>query len=597
MRGRLLLSLLVVLVLSLFVAACSSEEEEAPAPSETDAAMADDAMEEDAMEEEAMADDAMEEDADVMVEATAISDDSMMMVSDMVAGDDRFGGTLRVVAQASTESLDTSFSGAYVITVVSGHIWERLFERDADFNPQPQMVSSWEVDDAGTTYTFTLRDGLKFHDGGGVTSDDVIPSLWRMWQTTAAGEFLRSQLAGYVEPGEGESPVRPDSLRKIDDKTFSMTFQGPIGVVITGLAAPWPLQNIWPERVATGYAAQEDHGEENAIGTGPYKLAEWIRGDKLAVERFDEYVPRDEPGSYLAGGKIAYLDRIEWLEVPAEETKIAGLKTGEWDVVDGAGLDFFADLSEDPNLGVAKYERHFWTFDFNVTSPPANLKKLRQGIQAAVDIEAMAAAIGPRDLWSLCPARYRCGTPLDSRVGEEFYNENDVEKGKRLVAESGYDGETFLLMNPNDYATITPMGQVLKPAFEELGITVEMPSMDWATLLSRLPDPDWDAITDWWVQWASPDPIADPMVAGTLYFGNFGDDPEVERTKELRLQYAFEPDPAKQLEIIGEIQLALYDSAPHVVGAQWASIYPFTTDLKNFDVSVFPVYVNVWLER
>ena len=473
MRGRLLLSLLVVLVLSLFVVACSSEEEEAPAPSETDAAMADDAMEKDAMEE-----DAMEKDAEVMVEATAISDDSMMMVGDMVAKDDRFGGTLRVVAQASTESLDTSFSGAYVITVVSGHIWERLFERDADFNPQPQMVSSWEVDDAGTTYTFTLRDGLKFHDGGGVTSDDVIPSLWRMWQTTAAGEFLRSQLAGYVEPGEGESPVRPDSLRKIDDKTFSMTFQGPIGVVITGLAAPWPLQNIWPERVASGYAAQEDHGEENAIGTGPYKLAEWVRGDKLAVERFDEYVPRDEPGSYLAGGKIAYLDRIEWLEVPAEETKIAGLKTGEWDVVDGAGLDFFADLSQDPNLGVAKYERHFWTFDFNVTSPPANLKKLRQGIQAAVDIEAMAAAIGPRDLWSLCPARYRCGTPLDSRVGEEFYNENDVEKGKRLVAESGYDGETFLLMNPNDYATITPMGQVLKPAFEELGITVEMPSME-----------------------------------------------------------------------------------------------------------------------
>ena len=420
-----------------------------------------------------------------------------------------------------------------------------------------------------------------------------------MWQTTAAGEFLRSQLVGYVDPPEGseDGPAKPDSLRAIDDKTFAMTFQNPIGVVITGLAAPWPLQNIWPERVATEFAAQQDHGEENAIGTGPYKLAEWIRGDKLAVERFEDYVPRSEPGSYLAGGKIAYLDRIEWLEVPAEETKIAGLKTGEWDVVDGAGLDFFADLSQDPNLGVAKYERHFWTFDFNVTSPPADLKKLRQGIQAAVDIEAMAAAIGPSDLWSLCPARYRCGTPLDSRVGEEFYNEHDVEKGKRLVAESGYDGETFLLMNPNDYATITPMGQVLKPAFEELGITVEMPSMDWATLLSRLPDPDWDAITDWWVQWASPDPIADPMVAGTLYFGNFGDDPEVERTKALRLQYAFEPDPAKQLDIIGEIQLALYDSAPHVVGAQWASIYPYSTVLKNFDVAVFPVYINTWLER
>lgn len=571
MRGRLMLSFVAVLLLSLFVAACSSEDEapagdtsvetptEAPSGTDTDGG------------------------TEVVVEATAISDDSMMMAGDMVAGDDRFGGTLRVVAQASTETLDTSFSAAYVITVVSGHIWERLFERDAGFNPSPQMVSDWEVDGAGTTYTFTLRDGLKFHDGGSVTSDDVIPSVQRMWETTAAGEMLGSQL---VEGG----------LTKIDDKTFSMTFQKPIGVVITGLAAPWPLQNIWPERIANT-PAQEDHGEEGAIGTGPYKLAEWIRGNKLVVERFDDYVPRGEEGSYLAGAKIAYLDRIEWLEVPAEETKIAGLKTGEWDVVDGAGLDFFADLSEDPTLGVAKYERHFWTFDFNMTSPPANLKLLRQGIQAAVDIEALAAAVGPSDLWSLCPARYRCGTPLESSVGSEFYNEHDVEKGKRLVAESGYDGETFLLMNPNDYATITPMGQVLKPAFEELGIVVEMPSMDWATLLSRLPDPDWDAITDWWVQWASPDPVADGMVSGTLYFGNFGDDPEVERTKALRLEYAFEPDPARQLEIIGEIQLALYDSVPHVIGAQWASIYPYTTNLKNFDVDVFPVYVNVWLEN
>ena len=148
-----------------------------PAPSPTATSMQMDSSRTDATRED---------EARVMVEATAISDDSMMMVGDMVAKDDRFGGTLRVVAQASTESLDTSFSGAYVITVVSGHIWERLFERDADFSPQPQMVSSWEADDAGTTYTFTLRDGLKFHDGGSVTSDDVIPSLWRMWQTTAS---------------------------------------------------------------------------------------------------------------------------------------------------------------------------------------------------------------------------------------------------------------------------------------------------------------------------------------------------------------------------------------------------------------------------
>ena len=94
---------------------------------------------------------------------------------------------------------------------------------------------------------------------------------------------------------------------------------------------------------------------------------------------------------------------------------------------------------------------------------PASNKMIRQALQAATDIEELAASLGPSDLWSLCPSRYRCGTPLASTVGEEYYNEKDVEKAKKMIAESGYAGETFLLMNPNDYATITPMGQVLKP--------------------------------------------------------------------------------------------------------------------------------------
>jgi len=521
---------------------------------------------------------------DAEAEVEPVSESTLQSLGDMKTGD-KFGGTLKVAAQASLETLDTSFSGAYVVTTISAHVWERLFERDAGFNAKPQMVSGWEVDDAGTTYTFTLRDGMTFHDGSSVTSGDVIPSLKRMWETTAAGDMLKGQM---VENG----------WKEIDDKTFSITFQQPMGVVITGMAAPWPLSNIWPEHIANT-PAQEDYGQEGAIGSGPYKVSEWVRGDKLVVERFDAYVPRtDEAGSYLAGGKIAYIDKIEWLEIPSEESKKAALQTGEIDVWDGAGLDFFADMVSDPNIDVAKYEKHFWTYDFNVTSTgPASNKIIRQALQAATDIEALAASLGPSDLWSLCPSRYRCGTPLASTVGEEYYNENDVEKAKKMIAESGYNGETFLLMNPNDYATITPMGQVLKPLFEEVGLTVEMPSMDWATLLSRLPDPDWDAITDWWVQWASPDPVADPMLSGTLYFGNFGDDPEVERTKALRLAYAFEPDAAKQMELIGQMQLALYDSAPQVMLAQWASIYPYSTVVKDFDVPVFPVYINAWLDR
>ena len=192
-------------------------------------------------------------------EVEPVSDSTLQSLGDMKTGD-KFGGTLKVAAQASLETLDTSFSGAYVVTTISAHVWERLFERDGGFNAKPQMVSGWEVDDAGTTYTFTLRDGMTFHDGSSVTSGDVIPSLKRMWETTAAGDMLKGQM---VE----------DGWKEIDDHTFSITFQQPMGVVISGMAAPWPLSNIWPERVANT-PAQEDYGQENAIGSGPYKVSE-----------------------------------------------------------------------------------------------------------------------------------------------------------------------------------------------------------------------------------------------------------------------------------------------------------------------------------
>ena len=159
---------------------------------------------------------------DAEAEVEPVSESTLQSLGDMKTGD-KFGGTLKVAAQASLETLDTSFSGAYVVTTISAHVWERLFERDAGFNAKPQMVSGWEVDDAGTTYTFTLRDGMTFHDGSSVTSGDVIPSLKRMWETTAAGDMLKGQM---VENG----------WKEIDDKTFSITFQQPMGVVISGMA-------------------------------------------------------------------------------------------------------------------------------------------------------------------------------------------------------------------------------------------------------------------------------------------------------------------------------------------------------------------------
>ncbi|MBM3944001.1 MAG: hypothetical protein FJ317_00720, partial [SAR202 cluster bacterium] len=212
----------------------------------------------------------------------------------------KFGGTLRVVSQASVESLDMSFTGAWVTTVIAAHLWDRLFEPASDYSVHPQMVDTWTVSSDGSSWTFTLRDGLKFHDGSNVTSADVIPSLKRIWVTQAHGQLMDANLA-------------PDGARVIDNKTFSLTFNRPVGFVAEGLAAPWPFSNIYPKRVMDAFPAQSDHGRENAIGSGPYKLKTWERGNRIILERFDDYIKRSDPADNLAGAKHAYLDEIIWL--------------------------------------------------------------------------------------------------------------------------------------------------------------------------------------------------------------------------------------------------------------------------------------------
>ena len=496
----------------------------------------------------------------------------------------RYGGTLRVAAAGSIASLDVSFTGAGTTSRVVAHMWERLFERDADFQPQPMMVDTWTVSPDGATYTFTLRDGLLFHDLTEVKSDDVIGSMQRMWVTQAGGGFLSDNLA------EG-------GILKIDDLTFSLTFQTPLGVVIDGLAAPWPLSNIWPKRITDEFAAQQDHGEENAIGSGPYKLAEWDRGARLSLERFEEYQPRTEPASDLAGRKAAYLDRIDWIEVPNEETKVAGLKTGEWDILDTGGLDFLLDFQSHPEINVEFGGPVVSTLDFNVTSVPADNRLVRQAIQAAIDVETFMFGLGPRELWDLCPARYFCDTPWASDAGSEFYDTNDMEEAQRLLAESGYAGETFFFMNPTDYAILTPLGLIARPMLEEIGLNVDMPAMDWATLLSKFPDPDWDLFPDGWGLVNLPDPVGDSMVSGTLYFGNYGKSDMIARVKDIRLRFALETDPVKQKALVDELQIAIYEDVPQIRLGVFRQFHGYRNNVKNFVVNTQALFHNVFFQN
>ena len=507
----------------------------------------------------------------------------------MVAEEDKYGGTLRVVSQASIKSLDPDFCTSYVCWQPSaGPILENLFTQAADFSTQPMLVDSWDISDDGLIWTINLRDGITFHDGTPLTSEAAILSTERILGDTPAGKVMLTFL---VE----------DGMQEIDDLSYTIETNEPYGSLLDGMALRTHGTVLVYTPTAAAFPMTEDVGEENIIGTGPYQLESWDVGVKVTIARYDDYQSRTEPASWLAGEKKAYLDKIEWLEIPSEETKVAGLKTGEWDFVDSIGLDFVAELQEDPDVGFTWYPGHMWYFAFNtneLNKEPFDSLLLRRAIQASMSGVDMLSAIGPSNTWKLNCSIYGSGTVFESDAGCDLYNQDNIEKGKELVAESGYNGEPIVILNPNDYSTITPVGPVIKARMEEIGITVDMPGMDWATATSkRLAGEGWHIFTSWGTIRNRQNPAFSFMLAGggtSIGFGYYN-----ETIDELHQKFLRATDFATQKEIADGMQQAFMEDPPQVYSGIFFMPSAYRTWVHNVppEHPGSPQYTNVWMSR
>ena len=511
-------------------------------------------------------------------------------------GTPRFGGTLRIVSQASIASLDPIWTSAYVTIAVSTHMYEGLFGLDSNLASAPRMVSGWSLSSDAKTYTMTLREGLNFHDGRPVTVEHVIPSLDR---------WLAGQFSGH--PTLMRQFTAENPFRAVNDLTFTVNLNEPYGAVLAAFAMPWQFPVVMPAELAANAPTE---AVEDWTGSGPYKFNKWDVGHQIVLDRNTAYIPRNEPANHMVGGTQGYIDQLVFLEVPDEETKLAGLETGEWDLVDGSGLDFFDRLDSNPDLVVPLYKPgHRSNIILNTTIRPfghsideapegerhdAQAISARQSVRVGVDIEKVMLSLGPSNLWVLCSAIYYCGTPLDqTSVGPEYYNLNDKAEAARLLGESTYAGETLVLLNPTDYATITPTGIVIKQEMEEIGFVIDMPALDWSSVVTRFRSPEtWQIAASWTVHWCCGDPISDEAAAGNDPFTAVI--PEVQR---LRKAWATAQDAATKRAIQEELETILYEQVIIVHLGQFFSLYPHTAELKNPSIQGVPYYANAWLER
>jgi len=498
----------------------------------------------------------------------------------------KYGGTLRTTAQGSMKSLDYRFTGVAVTIAVGINMHNQLFAWDLNFDPQPQLVQDWSVSSDGLTYTFNMRDGLKFHDGSPVTMDDVLASLNPAWLKRKTGALVT------------EFAADPENvIQVVSDRTFQIKLSKGYCCLLKGFILPGRDGGvIYPKRIAD-LDWNQDVGSENYIGTGAYKIKKWDVGNKLVLERFEEYVPRSEPGSFLAGAQIAYFDKIEMIEIPSEETKIAGLKTGEWHVVDDPALDFYRDLKDYSGITtVINRPGKLSSVIPHMKASPSDNKILRQAIQAAINVnDYMIALVGDPSLWALCPSLFFCFHAGEITTGDftKFYNQADLVRAKELVAESGYDGEEWLHANANDYGTLTPLGPIFKRDLEDIGINVSMPGMDWSTVTSYIFDSknfEWNSFSNWGSYGFQHNPLFNGYINTSNAFHHY----ESAKIVDLQNKYASTFDTAEQQGFATDMLDVYFDELPQFHFGQFFGIVPHSDRVKNLNPRIYTAWTNAY---
>jgi peptide/nickel transport system substrate-binding protein len=470
--------------------------------------------------------------------------------------------TLRVVMHSDLKIVDPIWTTAYITRNHGYMIYDTLFAMDDKGEIKPQMVEKFDVSEDKLTYTFTLRDGLLWHDGKPVTTEDIIPSIKR-W---AAKDATAQKVMTFV-----------DTLTANDPKTFTVKLKEPTGLLIFALGKPSSaVPFMMPKRVAE---TDPNTQISDFTGSGPFvfKRDEWKPGDKAVYVKFDKYKPRSEPASALSGGKVVKVDRVEWLAISDQQQAVNALLAGEIDFVEQPSHDLLPLVKADPNVRLIDWNPlgNQYSFRPNQLQKPFDNPKVRQALWYAFNQEDfLKAVIGNPEYYKVCKAMFVCGTALASEKGMQGVLESNFDKARALLKEANYDGTPIVLMHSTDLQVLTNLAPVAKQLMEKAGFKVDLQSSDWQTVVARRAKKDpanaggWHAFLTSWVSADILNPVMTAYVNASCDKALFGwpCDAEIEK---LRDEYARASDPAKQKEIAEAVQMRNLEATTHIHLGQW----------------------------
>jgi peptide/nickel transport system substrate-binding protein len=495
---------------------------------------------------------------------------------------------LRFVPQSNLPNLDPIWGTQYVVRNAALLVWDTLYGVDSSLQPQPQMCEGHEVSADGLLWRFTLRPGLKFHDNTPVLPRDVIASLQRWMQRDTMGQLIHARLDGMDAP---------------DDRSFRIRLRRPFSKMLFALGkSNAALACIMPERIAKtdGFTQINEY-----IGSGPmrFRKDEWVPGSKAVFERFEGYVPRPEPASWMAGGKRMFFDRIEWQIIPDGGTASAALQNGEIDWWETPLPDLVPLLRRQRGVrvDVADPLGNIGVFRMNHLWPPFNDERARRAVLMAADqADFMHAVVGDDEhMWKPLPSFFTPGTPLSTTVGgAALEGKRDYAAAKKLLADSGYNGEKVVMLVGTDLSITKGQGDVAADMLGRIGMNVDYVAIDWGSVGARrarkeAPDKGgWNVFLTWLAgaDCANPAPYTALRTNGAKAWFGWPDSAPIE---QLIADWYDAPDLAAEQQRIAALNRASMDFATFLPTGFFLAYQAWRSNVSGIVKAPFPVFWDV----
>ena len=352
------------------------------------------------------------------------------------------------IPQDIEDSLDPHKAVAAGTEEVLFNLYEGLVKPDSSGALQPAVASDYSISEDATTYTFTLRDGVKFHDGSTVTAEDVKYSIDRCADTTNGAPLV-----------EAYSHIQ--SVNILDEKTVEVVLDGPDTEFLA-----YMTEAIIP--------ASNENPDTNPIGTGPYKYVSRSPQENFVVEKFDDY-----------WGTPANIEHVTFKVCANADSIVMDLQGGSIDMFARVTTAQAAQLGEQYQIleGTMNLVQALY---LNNAVEPFNDERVRQALCYAVDPQGIMDLISNGKGTEIGSSMFPAFSKYYMPELNDMYNQ-DFDKAKELLAEAGYpDGFTFTMTVPSNYQQHIDTAQVLVEQLKNIGVTAEIELVEWETWLSEV---------------------------------------------------------------------------------------------------------------